>query len=818
MHDGELIRDYVDRKSEAAFTQLVERYLNFVYSACRRMLDDAQLAEDATQIVFLSLAKHAPSLRSKVSVGGWLYTAARFSCSNLRRGKQRRETYEEQAARETMNGNSIDDGWKEMAPLLEDAMQSLRPADREALILRFFQGCSLQETGEALGVSEEAARKRMGRALDKLRAYFVRHGVTLSGALLVAIITNRAVEAAPITAAGIMHSVKSALVIGAAGSSITSGSEGVLKMMWLGKAKAASAVAAVIIGGAVAVAAAHGLHKTVPPALVPVNVRVTVPDSARAVKLPGGITVDLVAINPTVDGNGEQWWDADGKWLSEAPGRNNAFHHVHYESGMEGNPLSLLLKITGPDRSKVGTIGYVVDPDGQMDNLGYIVKGAPEEDGWISSRESATGCMPIRLPADMKTFDYWFGVADGPWYTTATTRFAAPKLEQLYRPSERFASSVIVTLGDHPEISYKDASMKWHRQSLLGASAPLGAVDRWVTAVDADGKDIQFNSPQTDRHGVRSVTMDPEDLAKVAEFRLQTRPYMWAEFKDVHAKPLIPAPTRVLVDPMALPAYKHTFDSGIGIQLTVVHRFPLEGGEWWLPDGQALSGTPRSYQQESSSGATANAHVRIIGYTLSGPPGSTCNIVWRARGTEDSHSDSLPGRELDVNRALDRTDGLRYYNEYPANPATTDLKVGLAGGPWKTVATKDVQFTPEKLAHRDVKAEDDEAGDITIKMGSDIRLQYMTPDFSPGDELIATPDLSKMAYRLVFVMQDGSSIPISESGQSVDYRLYSFAFDHKSSVNLHNPNVDITKVRQIQVQSRPYEWTKFPGVALKPGK
>jgi len=822
MQDGDLLRDYADHKSDAAFTQVVERYLNFVYSACRRMLGDAQLAEDATQIVFLSLAKHAPALRGKTSVGGWLYTAARFTCGNLRRQEMRRRSYEEQAGREMMNAGSTEDDWSEIAPLLEDAMQSLRPPEREALILRFFQGCSLQETGEALGVSEEAARKRMGRALDKLRAYFVRHGVAMSVAAMTAVIADRAVEASPITALVVVHSVKAASIAGVAGSSIAMGSEGVLRMMWITRAKTAGAIATVLIGGLAAIAGAHELQKRALTASAR-TVMPSVPPGAQTVKLADGIAVSLLAVCPNLNGSGEQWWNADGKWLTDIPSLNNGFRTVQYETSTAGRPLSLLLSITGPDRYYVGSVGYVVDPDGQLDKQGYLVKGAPIDGGWISKNEASTSLMRVGLPPDTKTFDYWFGLATGRWETAVVTKYAAPRAGEIFHTKNRFGHSVVVTLSDRPTVGYQDLKKTWHTQSLLGASPPLGAVDRWVTAVDAQGHDVHFGFPEVDKHGLRTVMMQPEDLAKIAEFRLQTRPYVWAEFKNVPAQATMPARPQVLIDtPAPLPRYTHMFQSGVGIQLTAVHRFIAEGGEWWRPDGQTLPGAVRGYDQ-TANGIEVDAHPRIIAYTLTGPATATCNIVWKSTRA-DRVTIPMPSLEEKVHRShADGDYGLNYYSQYHDNSVKTDVKVGLAGGPWKTVVAKDVDFTPEKLAHRDIDPQRDNDGDVSPKIGPDIRIDFKDANGRLHDDLLlAKTDFNAWAYRLVAVMTDGTQTPLTANGDRCVvndwYKTYNLAFDPKSNLWSYNKDVDLSKIRQIRVQTRPYEWTEIPGVVLKPGE
>jgi len=84
----------------------------------------------------------------------------------------------------------------DIAPFLDEAMAQLNETDRHALLLRFFEQRDLRQVGVALGSNEEAAKKRVTRAVEKLRALFVRRGVTLSAAGLAASLTTNAVQAA----------------------------------------------------------------------------------------------------------------------------------------------------------------------------------------------------------------------------------------------------------------------------------------------------------------------------------------------------------------------------------------------------------------------------------------------------------------------------------------------------------------------------------------------------------------------------------------------------------------------------------------------
>lgn len=175
MSDLELLADYCRHGSHDAFRVLMNRYLRLVYSACLRQLRDRHLAEDATQGVFVLLSQKARQL-SCPSLAGWLLTSSRYACANIRRQELRRQRREQVAAmkpqREESGGSDSD-----LLAELDEGLRHLRSGDREALALRYLQERPLRQVGEALGVSEEAARKRVDRGLERLRQYFIGRGV-----------------------------------------------------------------------------------------------------------------------------------------------------------------------------------------------------------------------------------------------------------------------------------------------------------------------------------------------------------------------------------------------------------------------------------------------------------------------------------------------------------------------------------------------------------------------------------------------------------------------------------------------------------------
>src|ERR1700733_11714401 len=156
--DMELVRQYAAHQSESAFAALVSRHANLVYSASLRVVRDPQLAEEVTQAVFIILARKAGSLDAKTILPGWLYRAAGYTSQSALKGEYRRQRREQEAYMQSiLDEAGTDAAWKQMSPLLEEAMLRLGQTDRDALVLRFFEGRSLNEVGAALGASEEAA-------------------------------------------------------------------------------------------------------------------------------------------------------------------------------------------------------------------------------------------------------------------------------------------------------------------------------------------------------------------------------------------------------------------------------------------------------------------------------------------------------------------------------------------------------------------------------------------------------------------------------------------------------------------------------------
>ena len=183
--DMALVREYAASQSESAFEQLVARHLDMVYSAALRRVGDANLAQDITQAVFIVLARKAKSLGPKTILSGWLYRTTRYAATDALKMQRRRQHREQEAYMQSLlNEPQPDEAWQQIAPLLETAMDSLNEGDRNAVAMRFFDRKSLGQIGAALGLSEDGARMRVNRALEKLRRIFARRGVALTAAII----------------------------------------------------------------------------------------------------------------------------------------------------------------------------------------------------------------------------------------------------------------------------------------------------------------------------------------------------------------------------------------------------------------------------------------------------------------------------------------------------------------------------------------------------------------------------------------------------------------------------------------------------------
>jgi len=256
--DNALLREYVDHDSQEAFATLVARHVNKVYSVALRHTGNPNQAEEITQAVFVILARKSRRLSKAVVLSGWLYQTARLTAVTFIRSEIRRAHRELEVHMQNVSNEDESDAWPQIAPLLDTAMAGLNETDRHAVVLRFFDGRSMREVGAALGATEDAAKKRVNRAVEKLRLFFTKRGVVLPAAVLMATISANSVQAAPTALASAIATAGVAKGVTASGSTLTL-INGALKIMAWKQIKLAVAVGMAILATGAATVAARQL-------------------------------------------------------------------------------------------------------------------------------------------------------------------------------------------------------------------------------------------------------------------------------------------------------------------------------------------------------------------------------------------------------------------------------------------------------------------------------------------------------------------------------------------------------------------------------
>src|SRR6266481_9517081 len=246
MNGTDLLAEFRATGSEHAFSEVVRRYTNLVYSVAKRRLSNTTLAQDATQTVFIRLAKAAPNIRGDAELVAWLHRTTVNASIDLWRSESRRRAREEHAV--AMQSDRTESPvWNEIAPALDEVLNELNTQERQVLLLRFFEQKSMREVGLLLGISEDAAKMRVSRALDRLRGQLAEGGVTCSAIALAPLLLEQSVEAAPSGLILRLAAIRLPVVAGA-GAAVGIGS----MLVNVSKAKVVAAISAAVLLSTVA--------------------------------------------------------------------------------------------------------------------------------------------------------------------------------------------------------------------------------------------------------------------------------------------------------------------------------------------------------------------------------------------------------------------------------------------------------------------------------------------------------------------------------------------------------------------------------------
>jgi RNA polymerase sigma factor (sigma-70 family) len=248
--DLELLKQYARDGVEGAFAEIVRRHVNLVYSAALRQVRSPQLAEEVAQSVFTDLSRNAKRLAPDTILTAWLYQVTRRTAIDVVRRESRRKL-REQIATEMNAMNATAEDWTQIEPLLDEAMEALDATDRTAVLLRYFENQSFREVGERLGTTDDAAQKRVSRAVERLREFFSKRGVAVGASGLAAVISANAIQAAP---AGLVLTISTASTIGAT-SAVAATTATVTKVI------AMTTLQKSLIATAIVVAAGAGIYQ-----------------------------------------------------------------------------------------------------------------------------------------------------------------------------------------------------------------------------------------------------------------------------------------------------------------------------------------------------------------------------------------------------------------------------------------------------------------------------------------------------------------------------------------------------------------------------
>jgi len=339
---------------------LTERHHRMVYNTCLRALGGAVgLAEDATQAVFVILARKAKTIRNTRGLARWLFRTAGFVAGHMRREESRRKRREERAAaldEVTRELQSEVSWWTGVEEVVYDAISRLGAPYQEAVVLHYLEGMPQKDVAAQLGCSEAAVSKRITRALAKMRGTLVRRGVGVTAAALASYLAQETVQAASTGLAATCTATALAPAVEAA--TVAAGPVGIAnaatRAMMLMRAKIAAAAAcsalAVTTGTAVVV-------RTIAPTASVVEHR-----SGMDYSLPGSVLMTPyagVVVNDTV------WRTA----RNGQPHLQDGLVHTAAElvsSWRELNPAEDVYRWAGLDRRIAGVTaspgsGFVLD-------------------------------------------------------------------------------------------------------------------------------------------------------------------------------------------------------------------------------------------------------------------------------------------------------------------------------------------------------------------------------------------------------------------------------------------------------------------------
>ena len=765
-----LLHEYVTTASPEAFAKIVRQYVDLVYAAARRQVKDAALAEDVTQAAFMVLAKKAASVPTDRPLSGWLLKTTTYCAANARRSELHRQQHERRAAQMARDDrNDRDDGsggtFEELSPLLDEGLNKLKAADRDALLLKFFEKKSLRQVGESMGISEEAAGKRVSRAVDRLRDFFKRRGVAVSAAALSAALLSESTKAAPIALARMIAASGAAGAAAAAASTSASAaaiSKGAMVLVATEKAKAVAVLAAVLIlgvgGGVVAVKSALPSSST--PRQVRIDAQPVVatapappqPASKWKFNFAGGASIEILGVNDVAQTPGN-WWLPDG---SPAP-----------------DPIA---------DSRRGSSIRIADPGSRVLMLVARVQGAGDRGTHLEFQDSTASGSQLtnrsdgtevtwigKLPADADVAKLRLGVAAVNWDS-----------ELVLVPGK----STEGTAGDMTVNGVREQNGKTIVDAVLSPQ-PGETLDRRVT-VTVNGKELLPSSIESTSNLLQSLSHQIPvtytfncRLNQVTQIRCVSRPFEMIELDNVSL--LRGKQTNVGGFPVAAgPTFPVQFSDGTIVETLAINDPEATPQKWWSANGAPTS--PPDLRGLDGAGVSRMPGQvrRRIALRMTGPVRDHSLAVRLAPPLASATGTTSDGKELFMNVVA----------ALPEGQTTTAMRIGVSRGPWR----EDDRLTPSGSSSTQPARQRGRIVSITESNARTVA-RILPPPKPTGDE---------RDERIFAKLKDGRELTAGQIGfDAENFGDYTF-------------NCPIAQVDRIVIQSRPFEWAQMRNVALAP--
>jgi len=524
LSDGQLLERFVDARtgneaSEAVFAEIVRRHGPMVHRVCRDILKNPHDTQDAVQATFVVLIRKADSVRSRESIASWLYGTATRVARRASTDAANRRPRERLVAVPEVIEPVHDEGWSE----LHEELARLPEKYRVPLVLCYLEGMTTEAAARQLGCPQGTVLCRLSRGRERLRSRLVRRGLTASSALLA---LGRFSEARAVAMpAGLVGStVRAALRFAADGSAaIGAGvvsarglalAEGTLRTMLMTKIKLLGVL--LLAGGTLAVVVPMTQSTKAqqpPPAQDQSRPEARKPkpkvDDRWVKKLPSGAVVELVGISNQPSGP-TKWWTPGGKPLSVAPYASGGAS-TNARTNEQAREFAVRLKEI-PNQPM--DVKWKFSPSGSfsvgnpVDQAGRIIPGMK--------------MIAMTLPGNLAECVIEFGVAAGPW-----------KVEASCGP------------GGEAAMGFEKIGIIFGRSYEIGGHSVIAVSHNTlneavrVVAIDVEGKEHTPGSTSyLSTRDIAQQTLEfPLALKSIKEFQFQTRPYEWAEFKDVPLQP-----------------------------------------------------------------------------------------------------------------------------------------------------------------------------------------------------------------------------------------------------------------------------------------